>query len=377
MRIRGFQLGFWCAGLFLIGWLAHVRPSLATVDNTTCTVLSDADQVDDFNSLRRKVEEGYNRHDYRMCTELIRFDGSKEYTIVLTKTLLLQNDSDLDCTAGDGKPEVCGDGWGLILDGTTSPSVTLDATGLAPGTCALKIQANRVLVRGLKIKVHNKADAICDEGGNNDVSGVQVEAGDDHPQPSPTPKPPTPNPTPIPTPQPTPTPRPHPTATPTPTPAPTPTPTPTPLPTATPVPTATPTPTPEPGDSDGDGIPNASDNCPNQANPDQTDSDHDGIGDACDDDFSVATDDDDGDGVPNESDNCQNIANPLQTDSDQDGMGDACDTDMVVNVPPRFPGFSDPTSCALRFGELRGDALLWILLSFLPALGLRLSRRTE
>lgn len=38
----------------------------------------------------------------------------------------------------------------------------------------------------------------------------------------------------------------------------------------------------DPNDVDGDGVPNASDNCPSIANPDQADSDHDGIGDACD-----------------------------------------------------------------------------------------------
>ena len=40
--------------------------------------------------------------------------------------------------------------------------------------------------------------------------------------------------------------------------------------------------TPDPNDPDGDGIPTASDNCPNVANPGQVDSDGDGVGNACD-----------------------------------------------------------------------------------------------
>ena len=35
-------------------------------------------------------------------------------------------------------------------------------------------------------------------------------------------------------------------------------------------------------DTDGDGVPDATDNCPNDANPNQEDSDHDGLGDVCD-----------------------------------------------------------------------------------------------
>ena len=35
-------------------------------------------------------------------------------------------------------------------------------------------------------------------------------------------------------------------------------------------------------DADGDGVPDASDNCPSAANPDQADSDGDGLGNACD-----------------------------------------------------------------------------------------------
>jgi hypothetical protein len=50
------------------------------------------------------------------------------------------------------------------------------------------------------------------------------------------------------------------------------------------MPTATPTatPVPPPRDTDRDGIPDASDNCPEVANPDQSDDDRDKVGDACD-----------------------------------------------------------------------------------------------
>jgi large repetitive protein len=102
-------------------------------------------------------------------------------------------------------------------------------------------------------------------------------------------------------------------------------------------------------DSDGDGIPNASDNCPTIFNPirpmdsgKQADFDGDTTGDACDVcplDANTTTckkvdpNDADGDGVPNATDNCPNLANPNQADADADGKGDACDACPAVANP--------------------------------------------
>jgi hypothetical protein len=81
-------------------------------------------------------------------------------------------------------------------------------------------------------------------------------------------------------------------------------------------------------DTDSDGVPDATDNCPNDANPNQEDADGDGVGDVCDD----CTDTDaDGFGNPGfpantcPTDNCPNDANPGQEDADGDGLGDVCD----------------------------------------------------
>jgi len=91
-------------------------------------------------------------------------------------------------------------------------------------------------------------------------------------------------------------------------------------------------------DTARDGIPDAADDCPTVANPDQLDSDHDGVGDACE-----TGSDADGDGVPDAADNCPYTPNPDQLDIDGDGAGDACDpcpgdATCLPAVAPRFGG---------------------------------------
>ena len=52
---------------------------------------------------------------------------------------------------------------------------------------------------------------------------------------------------------------------------------------------------------------------------------------------STAPPDGDGDGVPDESDNCSSDANPDQLDTDGDGIGDACDEAEPTEVPTEVP----------------------------------------
>lgn len=73
-----------------------------------------------------------------------------------------------------------------------------------------------------------------------------------------------------------------------------------------------------PDDVDCDGVPDSTDNCPFDPNPDQRDNDQDGAGDVCD--F-----DDDNDGIADVNDNCDFVPNPGQEDEDGDSVGDACD----------------------------------------------------
>jgi hypothetical protein len=111
-------------------------------------------------------------------------------------------------------------------------------------------------------------------------------------------------------------------------------------------------------DTDEDGVPDASDNCPLLANPDQANRDGDTEGDACD-------PDDDGDGILDGADNCPLASNAGQADFNDNGIGDACDdadgdgcwdaNEMSAN--PLLGGMRDHLD-AWDFFDVTGDRII-------------------
>ncbi len=125
-------------------------------------------------------------------------------------------------------------------------------------------------------------------------------------------------------------------------------------------------------DDDDDGVPDAADDCPLVANPDQADADADGVGDACDDcpstpgvdphDFDgdgmgdMCDPDDDNDGIPDAQDLCLDLSHVNDTvDTDGDGLGNACDpdddNDGIPDVQDNCPLTFNPDQATAHWGQ--------------------------
>ncbi|HCU24914.1 MAG TPA: hypothetical protein DF383_07845, partial [Deltaproteobacteria bacterium] len=249
------------------------------------------------------------------CTDLIQFASSRALNIKMMAPLHFNYPDDIDCTADSPN---CNDGIALLVDGTkNNGEVVIDTTGMSDDKCAIRVSSSNVVMRGFKIKTrqgrlvtaHEQSEnaVICDEGENNDFSGVEFEIVSDGGEICGNGK--------------------------------------------------------KEGneecddgnttngdgcssaclrepDADGDGVPDGSDNCKDIANADQKNCDNDDKGDVCDDDW-------DNDMIPDGSDNCApdhticqdaatlaSLANQSQEDKDNDGKGDACDEDIDGDGKP-------------------------------------------
>jgi hypothetical protein len=277
--------------LLTLGFCLASLTASAVVDDRYCTVRSSSDSVDQFHSLRRKLQEGYNRPKERACVETIYFAEDESFNIVLTKTLPVENAND---------PDSDDDGSVFKLDGSQADNVVIDATGLGDDQCAFKINVltddGNVKFQGFTLKVKKMAKAFCieDDGMDVDYSGVNIVAEDDGDEDHvgdeedncPEKK------------------------------------------------------NPAQTDSDDDGVGDDCDNCPLDSNSDQLDEDEDGLGDACE-------PDQDDDGVPDDDDNCPEVDNPGQEDADHNGIGDACeesdqDSDGIPDALDNCPEIANP-----------------------------------
>ncbi len=314
--VRSFRIVFFLLGIFFLSSNAEA--------NFFCTVYENVDDVYVYGSIRAKVEEGFNRDVHRFCTEEIRFESGMSLNIKLKSTLNIDNPNDKD---------FLGDGFALVVTGSDANNVVINGMGLGEDDCVISVSTNDVKFQDLKISAKKVAKAICladenqeftkvnvhidaeddpdDDGigadedlcpgkknsdNNTDTDGDRVGDACDNCKEKENPQQTddnknqvgdvceaTPDPTPAATPTPTPssTPTPSPTATPSasPTASPTATPTGSPQPSETPIVVGPPD---DPNDEDGDGKPNAEDNCPSIANPDQTNDDGDNLGNECD-----------------------------------------------------------------------------------------------
>jgi len=124
-------------------------------------------------------------------------------------------------------------------------------------------------------------------------------------------------------------------------------------------------------DTDGDGVPDAIDNCPNAANPDQADPFGDGAGAPCDLDLDL-------DGLPNDWEAVFGLdpANPGDANLDLDGDGLSNAEEFLLGTDPTDPASPPPAAVIPTLSPL-GLIALCALLALSPGLVTRRRRRAD
>lgn len=172
--------------IFGLACVALVSPAHAVVDNTLCTVTHSGDDSS-VGSLRRDLDQGYNRTQNRSCTEVITF-GPGEFNITPGSTFTIGavdgsgNALNTDVEFVDANHPT--DGANLTIKKGQATSVTIDATGdsFSASDCVLAIKNPNVKITGVTIKSKTRAKAVC--GTLNADSNVTIVAKDDQCSPN-------------------------------------------------------------------------------------------------------------------------------------------------------------------------------------------------
>lgn len=145
----------------------------ADVDYSACFVRSGQDHVEGplFHEFRHIVYN-FNRNDPgQQCTDLIQFEGVE--AAVLNASMTIGNPNDRDCSLSTEWPEVCNDGWGLVVDGGEEV-VDLDVNAIPDGTCAITVTSGDIQFKNINFRARinqiNAGQVICAQAPNVDYS---------------------------------------------------------------------------------------------------------------------------------------------------------------------------------------------------------------
>ncbi|GEM_PF-3996127 len=152
------------------------------VDNTSCSVTS-SDDSPTVGTLRRDLDQGYNRTTNRSCTEFIKF-GAGSFTIQPGSTFVVGAvDASGNALNNDGEfidATHASDGANLTITKDVATSVTIDATAEAfnADNCVVDIKNPNVKILDITIKSKTRAKALCGSS-LNAASRVTIIANDD------------------------------------------------------------------------------------------------------------------------------------------------------------------------------------------------------
>ncbi len=150
MKILSFILMTLIPLLVQAGWVADQSGDLKI-----CKVSLERDLVSNPNSLRAKVEKGYNLPGVSFCHDKIILERS----ITLSSPLTLKATNDFD---------------GLIIEGNAENPPVIDLSG-AGTTCALTLESDRITFKNVILRGAT-GDALCIKSSFNKLENVIIES---------------------------------------------------------------------------------------------------------------------------------------------------------------------------------------------------------